>query len=129
MIFMLRHKVAFRLKSIAPSLSRASVYFIVYLSESSIRRFPSASEKIYKTIRGIYGLLPIKIERKRHLAEKVVRRSTLLRDLAIHLEGDKLADNLVAIDGEGNKLADELARTPITTKGASGSRRSLERHA
>ena len=127
---MLRHRVAFRLKSIAQSLGRASVYFIVYLVESSIRLMPSASEKIYKTMRGMYRLLPIKIERKRHLADKVVSRSTLVRNLAIHLVGDELADNLGAIDGEGNKLAGALARTPITfSKGASGSRRSLERHA
>jgi glycosyltransferase involved in cell wall biosynthesis len=103
--------VAFRLKSIAQSLSGASVYFFVYSAELSIRLMPSASEKIYKIMRAMYKLLPIKLERKRHLADKVVGRSTLVRSLAIHLEGNN------------NKLANELARTPITfSKGASRGR-------
>jgi glycosyltransferase involved in cell wall biosynthesis len=105
---------------------------------------PGASEKIYKTMRSLYNSLPIKMERKRHWADKVVGSSALLRNVAIDLEGSKLADDLAvinsdaskpadklaAIDYEGNKLADDLARIPIIlSKAMSGSRDRLGRRA
>lgn len=105
----------FTLKSIVRSLSRAGLYSIGYLAESSIRLMPSASEKIYKTMRGAYSLLPVKMERKRHWADRVVGRSALVRNLALNRVG--------------NKLADDLAKLPITFSKASGCKERLGRRA
>jgi glycosyltransferase involved in cell wall biosynthesis len=92
----------------------------------------------------MYNLLPIKVERKRHWADKVVARSALLRNVVIDLEGNKLADDLTAIDlernkpaddltaidGEGNKFAADLAKIPmIPFKARSGSKERLGRRA
>jgi hypothetical protein len=98
-----------RLRSIVQLLRRASFFAVVYSAESLIRLMPGASEKIYKTMRRMYMLLPIKMERKRHWADKVVGGSALLRNIAIDLEGNKLADDLAAIDPEDNKPADDQA--------------------
>ena len=133
-----------KLRRLLKLLSRAGFYAVVYSAESLIRLIPDASEKIYKTMRDLYNLLPIKMERKRHWADKVVGSSALLRNVAIDLEGSTLADDLAAInsegskpadkltapDYEGNKLADDLARIPIILpKATPGSRDSLGRRA
>jgi glycosyltransferase involved in cell wall biosynthesis len=117
----------FRPNNVIQFLTRIGFYSVVYLAESLVTLIPSVADKIYKTMRSIYNLLPIKMERKRHWADKVVGSSVLLRNVAIELECKKLVDDLAAIDSEGNtpadnlnaidKLANDQARIPITTPG------------
>jgi hypothetical protein len=67
-------------------------------------------------MRSIYNLLPMKMERKRHWADKVFGSSVSLRNLAI--------------DFEGNKLADDIAKIPvILSKARFESRERLGRRA
>jgi glycosyltransferase involved in cell wall biosynthesis/predicted O-methyltransferase YrrM len=96
-------------KSMVRPLRRAGFNSFVRLTELPITLLPSASDKIYQIMRDIYWLLPIKAERKRHWANRVVGGSVLLSGLAIN--------------GAVNKHADELASLPLTfSTGARGSR-------
>jgi GR25 family glycosyltransferase involved in LPS biosynthesis len=67
---------------------------ITSFTETLMLLAPESHEIIYRSLRRVYRMLPIRHERKRHLADMVVGGSALLRSLSSNIEGKRFSRNI-----------------------------------
>jgi glycosyltransferase involved in cell wall biosynthesis len=87
----------YKFKRVIQRLEDVSLKSVIFLAHLSIGLGPAAGTKVYQVMRTVYWLLPIKAERKRRWADRVVSRSRMLSARAINVRSTKAADTLANI--------------------------------